>query len=149
MAERSSKKQQQLLEFIDDFVKTHGYGPSYREIMSGLGYKSVSTVAVHVNGLLAKGYIRKKDNSARSIEIVSLRHDDAPVTPGPTPTVESKPALQAELPELLAEKISELRKGELIAEDEAALLRALELIGGEAQAAKLREASAHKPDSRK
>ena len=71
MAERSSKKQQQLLEFIDDFVKQHGYGPSYREIMSGLGYKSVSIVAVHVNGLLAKGYIRKKDNSARSIEIVS------------------------------------------------------------------------------
>lgn len=77
MNNRSSKKQQQLLEFIDDFIKQHGYGPSYREIMSGLGYKSVSTVAVHVNGLLTKGYIRKKDNSARSIEVVTLRHGAA------------------------------------------------------------------------
>ncbi len=41
--------------------------------MHGLGYKSVSTVAIHVNGLLAKGYIRKKDHSARSIEIVSMQ----------------------------------------------------------------------------
>lgn len=71
--ERSSKKQQILLQFIDDFIKEHGYGPSYREVMNGLGYKSVSTVATHVNGLLAKGYIRKKDNSARSIEIVTMK----------------------------------------------------------------------------
>lgn len=40
--------------------------------MRGLGYKSVSTVAVHVDGLLAKGYIRKTDRSARSIEVVTM-----------------------------------------------------------------------------
>lgn len=81
MAERSSRKQQELLQFIDDFIKQHSYGPSYREIMNGLGYKSVSTVAVHVNGLLTRGYIRKKDNSARSIEIVTMRHETADSTP--------------------------------------------------------------------
>lgn len=143
MAERSSKKQQQLLEFIDDFVKQHGYGPSYREIMSGLGYKSVSTVAVHVNGLLAKGYIRKRDNSARSIEIVSLRHDDtAPVVksaPQPAAEPRSGPAtLQNDLTELLVEKIKSLRQGELSPEDDELLLKALELVGGEKQAAELR-----------
>ena len=76
--ERSSKKQQELLQYIDDFIKEHGYGPSYREVMRGLGYKSVSTVAIHVNGLLAKGYIRKKDNSARSIEIVTMNTASVP-----------------------------------------------------------------------
>ena len=71
MAERSTKRQKELLDYVDAFIKEHGYGPSYREIMNALGYKSVSTVAVHVDGLLRKGYIRKRDNSARSIEVVS------------------------------------------------------------------------------
>lgn len=73
MAEqRPSKKQRELLQFIDGFIKGYGYGPSYREIMRALGYKSVSTVAVHVDGLITRGYLRKKDHSARSIEIVTL-----------------------------------------------------------------------------
>lgn len=72
--QRSSKKQQELLQFIDNFIKGNGYGPSYREIMRGLGYKSVSTVAVHVDGLITKGYLRKKDHSARSIEVVTLQY---------------------------------------------------------------------------
>lgn len=139
MAERSSKKQQELLEFIDDFVKTHGYGPSYREIMSGLGYKSVSTVAVHVNGLLAKGYIRKRDNSARSIEIVSLRQVNVQA-PKPVLVEERKePYSREELVRLLVEKIQELRKGEIAPEDDERLLRALELVGGEVEAEELRK----------
>ena len=74
--ERSSKKQQELLQFIDNFIKGNGYGPSYREVMRGLGYKSVSTVAIHINGLIEKGYLRKKDHSARSIEVVTLQYKD-------------------------------------------------------------------------
>jgi repressor LexA len=71
MQERPSKKQRELLQFIEGFVKGNGYGPSYREIMRALGYKSVSTVAVHVEGLIARGWLRKTDHSARSLEIVS------------------------------------------------------------------------------
>lgn len=67
---RPSKKQQILLSFIDGFIKNTGYGPSYREIMRALGYKSVSTVAVHVDSLIACGLLSKKDNSARSLEVV-------------------------------------------------------------------------------
>lgn len=70
-SERSTKRQQELLSFVDGFIKEHGYGPSYREIMNGLGYKSVSTVAVHINGLINKGYLAKRDNSARSLEVIS------------------------------------------------------------------------------
>lgn len=73
MAEnRPSKKQRELLTFINDFIKANGYGPSYREVMQALDYKSVSTVAVHVNGLIAKGFLRKKNNSARSLEVVTM-----------------------------------------------------------------------------
>ncbi len=68
---RPSKKQRELLQFIDGFIKGNGYGPSYREIMRALGYKSVSTVAVHVDGLIMRGFLRKKDHSARSIEVIT------------------------------------------------------------------------------
>ena len=67
---RPSKKQRELLTFIDGFIAGHGYGPSYREIMRALNYKSVSTVAVHVNGLISKGHLIKRDRSARSLEVV-------------------------------------------------------------------------------
>lgn len=68
--QRPSKKQRELLTFIDGFIAGHGYGPSYREIMRALNYKSVSTVAVHVNGLIAKGHLIKRDRSARSLEVI-------------------------------------------------------------------------------
>lgn len=80
MAElRSTKRQRELLNFVDGFIQGHGYGPSYREIMRALGYKSVSTVAIHIDGLIAKGYVRKRDNSARSLEVITTHLDDAPI----------------------------------------------------------------------
>ncbi len=72
MKKRPSKKQKELLSFIDGFIRGYGYGPSYREIMRALDYKSVSTVAVHVDGLITLGWLRKKDHSARSLEVVSV-----------------------------------------------------------------------------
>lgn len=71
MRERATKKQQELLQYIADFLKEHDYAPSYREIMGVLGYKSVSTVAVHVDGLITKGYLTKTDKSARSIRLAA------------------------------------------------------------------------------
>src|ERR1035437_8456883 len=82
--QRSSKRQRELLNFVDSFIQGHGYGPSYREIMKALGYKSVSTVAVHINGLMLKGYLRKRDRSARSLEVVTTHLDDAPANKAPT-----------------------------------------------------------------
>lgn len=70
MSERPTKKQRELLSFIDGFIKGYGYGPSYREIMRALDYKSVSTVATHVDGLIARGWLVKKDNSARSLVVL-------------------------------------------------------------------------------
>lgn len=69
-ANRPSKKQHQLLTYIDGFIKMNGYGPSYREVMRALNYKSVSTVATHIDGLIRKGLLAKRDNSARSLTVV-------------------------------------------------------------------------------
>jgi repressor LexA len=67
---RPTKKQKQLLTYIDAFIREHGYSPSYREIMQGLHYNSVATVALHVNNLIKRGHLRKRENSARSLEVV-------------------------------------------------------------------------------
>ncbi len=74
--ERPTKKQYELLKFIETFVAEKGYGPSYREIMSGCNYTSVSTVALHVNNLIKRGHLRKKDRSARSLEVVDSLDSD-------------------------------------------------------------------------
>jgi len=87
-SERSTKRQRELLTFVDGFIQGHGYGPSYREIMRALGYKSVSTVAIHIDGLIAKGYVRKRDNSARSLEVVTTHLGDAPAKKTVTATQE-------------------------------------------------------------
>ncbi len=68
---RPTKKQRELLTYIEQFIGEHGYSPSYREVMSGLNYTSVATVALHINNLIRRGHIRKRDHSARSLEIVT------------------------------------------------------------------------------
>jgi hypothetical protein len=67
---RPTKKQREILTFIEGFIGEHGYSPSYREIMNGLHYTSVATVALHVGNLIKRGQIRKRDRSARSLELV-------------------------------------------------------------------------------
>lgn len=74
MSDRPTKVQGELLEFIDNFIREHGYGPSYREIMNSLNYKSVSTVAVHVDNLIKIGRLQKTDHSARSLVVVDEAH---------------------------------------------------------------------------
>lgn len=68
---RPTKKQRELLEFLEKFTHEHGYSPSYREIMTGLGYNSVATVALHIGNLVKRGHVVKRDHSARSLEVVT------------------------------------------------------------------------------
>ncbi len=74
---RPTKKQHQTLDFIRHFTLEHGYSPSYREIMRGCNYTSVATVALHVKNLINRGHLVKRNNSARSLEIVGAveNHD--------------------------------------------------------------------------
>jgi hypothetical protein len=47
--------------------------------MRSLNYKSVSTVATHIDNLIAKGHLRKRDKSARSLEVVKDISSNIPV----------------------------------------------------------------------
>lgn len=86
-AVRPTKKQREMLSFIESFIAEHGYSPSYREIKSGLAYNSVATVALHVNNLIGRGHLIKRDYSARSLEVVP-----EPEAPTKLSTNQIKPA---------------------------------------------------------
>lgn len=73
---RPSKKQRELLTFVENFISGHGYGPSYREIRAGMGYNSIATVALHIDSLITKGYLAKNPKKARSLAVVGGHEDD-------------------------------------------------------------------------
>ncbi len=77
---RPTKKQRVLLDFIEKFIAEHGYSPSYREIMNGCNYNSIATVAVHINNLISRGHLRKRDHSARSLELTAVEPDNLVAT---------------------------------------------------------------------
>lgn len=111
--ERASKKQQELLGFVDRFIKEHGYGPSYREIMGALGYRSVSTVAVHIEGLIAKGYLARRDKSARSLEVITASTEQV---------VQKNDDIESAL-------IAQINQVDLQPEDKELIKKALSLLG--------------------
>lgn len=65
-----TKKQREILDFVQDFAEDHGYAPSFEEIANRFGYTSLATVHEHLENLRLKGYIRKGYNESRSIEVV-------------------------------------------------------------------------------
>jgi SOS-response transcriptional repressor LexA len=91
-AVRPTKKQKELLSYIEDFIAEHGYSPSYREIMAGTGHTSVATVSLHVNNLIERGHLKKRDRSARSLEVVGSQaaSKPEPVAPKQLKTSEEK-----------------------------------------------------------
>lgn len=127
---RPTKKQKELLTFIEDFIAEHGYSPSYREIMAGTNHNSVATVALHVNSLIKRGHLRKRDRSARSLEVVSASRSDD--------TVDVQPKqLKAAEEKWLVEKVElffkEIENAPAIAEKELdklyVLIGALKVLG--------------------
>lgn len=105
-----SKKQIELLRFIETFTKGNDYSPSYREIMRALGYKSVSTVASHIDQLVTKGYLERDTYSPRSISVVGM------TSTGP----KSKDQIIAEALQKLESKASD--------DDKQAIARVRELL---------------------
>ena len=64
-----TKIQATTLRFIAGFWEIHGYSPSIREIMAGIGSKSTSHVHRTVVKLTDRGYIRRH-HGQRGIEVI-------------------------------------------------------------------------------
>lgn len=76
MTVKITKKQQAVLDFLQDYTEENGVSPSYREIMAGLGLSSVSAVAEHIDNLVAKGVLLKNPGEARSLVVLDYKHEE-------------------------------------------------------------------------
>lgn len=82
------KRQRQILEFIQDFIKKYGYSPTLMEMGKAMGLSSPATIHEHLKILEKKGVIRRNANEVRGIEILEeFEH-----------SVDSEPTLGMELP---------------------------------------------------
>jgi len=69
MMEHLTKRQKEILDFIQNFLGSHDYAPSYREIGEFFHLSSIATVADHLENLKNKGYLTKDFNEARSLQL--------------------------------------------------------------------------------
>ncbi|MFD0619061.1 MULTISPECIES: transcriptional repressor LexA [Paenibacillus] len=71
-----SNRQQAILEFIRNEVRSKGYPPSVREIGEAVGLASSSTVHGHLDRLEKKGLIRRDPTKPRAIELLSQEESE-------------------------------------------------------------------------
>lgn len=65
-----TKKQKDLLTFIREFIETHHYSPSLKEIQNHFGYRSIATVHQHIVALKNKGRLSFDRRSSRSLQLI-------------------------------------------------------------------------------
>ena len=68
-----TKRQREILDYLNDFIQQHGYAPSLEEIGRRFGLSSLATVHKHLTNLQEKGFIKRAWNRSRSVELVSSR----------------------------------------------------------------------------
>src|SRR3989344_3786892 len=66
-----TKRQKEVLDFVESYSQKKGYPPSFEEIRKRLKLASVSTVHFHISKLKEGGYLGKTENKARAISVES------------------------------------------------------------------------------
>jgi repressor LexA len=68
-----TKRQREILDYLNEFIAQHGYAPSLEEIGRRFNLSSLATVHKHLTNLQEKGFIRRAWNRSRSVELVPTR----------------------------------------------------------------------------
>ena len=68
--EKLTKKQEDVLNYIKEYMVSHGYPPTIREIGAALGTSSPATIHVHLANLEKNGIIKKNGSKNRAIELL-------------------------------------------------------------------------------
>ena len=63
-------RQAKLKAFLRDYIAEHGYAPTVRETMDGMGTKSAGRVHEMLLALVERGHIRRLPWKSRAIEIL-------------------------------------------------------------------------------
>ena len=69
MTDKITKRQQAVLDVIEQYIREKGFGPTVREVCQALGLSSPSTVHVHLKALEEKGLIKRDALKSRSIAL--------------------------------------------------------------------------------
>jgi len=68
-----TERQQEIWQFLVDYVSRHGYPPTVREIGEAVGLASPSTVHAHLANLERAGLIKRDPTKPRALELVGHR----------------------------------------------------------------------------
>lgn len=75
-----TKKQRDLLVFINDYIQRTGLSPSFEEMKTGLDLKSKSGIHRLINALVERGFLERLPNKARALEVKKLPENVVPLT---------------------------------------------------------------------
>jgi repressor LexA len=64
-----TKRQKQLVDYLENYINEHGYAPTLSEIGQYFGLSSLATVHKHLHNLEQKGFIKRLHNHSRALEI--------------------------------------------------------------------------------
>jgi repressor LexA len=76
-----TRKQHELLVFIDRHLKATGFSPSFEEMKEALHLKSKSGIHRLISALEERGFLSRRHNRARALEVVRLPDDVAARVP--------------------------------------------------------------------
>lgn len=68
--ETLTKRQNDILDYIKNYIVDHGYPPTIREIGKDLGLSSPATIHAHLSNLEKKGFIKKEGTKNRALELL-------------------------------------------------------------------------------
>jgi repressor LexA len=71
-------RQQEIWDFLVDYVDQHGYPPTVREIGQAVGLASPSTVHAHLANLERAGLLKRDPTKPRAVELVGRERREAP-----------------------------------------------------------------------
>jgi repressor LexA len=71
-------RQQEIWDFLVDYVDAHGYPPTVREIGEAVGLASPSTVHAHLANLERAGLLKRDPTKPRALELVGRERKEAP-----------------------------------------------------------------------
>ena len=79
VSEGLSEAQNELLEWIKDYVYKFNHSPSIRQMMNAMGLKSPAPIQSRLKHLQEKGYISWQEGKARTLQLVSNISSGIPV----------------------------------------------------------------------
>ncbi|MEM9302157.1 MAG: transcriptional repressor LexA [Pseudomonadota bacterium] len=70
MSQSLTRRQQEILDFIRDTIRRHGYPPTRNEIAVRFGFRSPNAAEDHLKALNRKGAIRLESGVSRGIRVI-------------------------------------------------------------------------------